>query len=124
MRWLAPSLLVGLLACEPEPGTGPTDGAPTGDTAVDLCDGEASPAWETFAAGFFTQNCQSCHASTTLERQGAPESVTFDTEAEVLAMADRILARATGDAPDMPPEGGVPADDRLLLEIWLSCTSE
>ena len=107
------------IACDP--AAPEALGSNTGDTGVDPCADAAITTWETFGAGFVTQHCQPCHASTTNERQGAPDTVTFDTEEEVLAQADRILARATGDDPDMPPEGGVGADDRYLLEVWLSC---
>ncbi len=77
--------------------------------------------WDNFGDGFMTQHCQSCHASGSPSRQDAPEDITFDTEEQTLALADRILARATGDSATMPPEGGVHEDDRLKLEWWLSC---
>ncbi len=74
-----------------------------------------------FGAGFLTESCQVCHASTAPDRHGAPESVTFDTEEEAWEHADRILAVATGEAPTMPPEGGVTDEDRERLEVWLRC---
>lgn len=77
--------------------------------------------WANFGQGFVTENCQSCHASTSESRHDAPEGVTFDTLADAVAQADRMLARATGDSPDMPPEGGVSDEDREKLEIWLRC---
>lgn len=87
--------------------------------------------WETFGAGFVRENCQTCHASTSLERHGAPEAVTFDTVDQVWAYRDRILARViealddgdTGTGP-MPPMGGTSDDDRYLLEVWLTCGAE
>lgn len=77
--------------------------------------------WENFGAGFFTQECQSCHASESPERNGAPDVVTFDSEEEVLAQVALVLEVATGEEPTMPPEGGVREEDRYMLEAWLRC---
>lgn len=94
-----------------------------GETAADtgLCADAPVLMWANFGEGFMVENCQACHASTSLDRNDAPESVVFDTLDDVKAQVDRILARATGDDPTMPPQGGVDADDRLRLEIWLTC---
>lgn len=91
----------------------------SGDSATASCDD--SVTYETFGRGFMTQHCQPCHASTTAERNGAPAEVVFDTEDDVRTWSDRILARATGPTPDMPPRGGVSDDDRVLVEQWLTC---
>lgn len=96
------------------------DGSDAADDDV-LCDGAPAADWETFGAGFFTEQCQACHASDSPDRHGAPSDVVFDTEGDVTALAERVLARATGDNPTMPPEGGVSEDDRYLLEVWLRC---
>jgi uncharacterized membrane protein len=85
------------------------------------CDDAPVTTWENFGAGFVTENCQACHASTTHERFGAPADVTFDTEEETLAWADLVLARVAGDSPTMPPQGGVVEDDRYRVRIWLGC---
>ncbi len=77
--------------------------------------------WETFGEGFLRENCQACHASTTVERLGAPEDVTFDTEADALRWRARILERAAGEAPTMPPQGGTDDEDRWRLRVWLAC---
>ena len=77
--------------------------------------------WANFGQGFMTENCQSCHASSSADRHGAPEDVTFDSVGDAVAQADRVLARATGESPDMPPEGGVSDEDRQKLEIWMRC---
>jgi len=76
--------------------------------------------WDNFGRGFVIENCQACHASTAPERQGAPEGVVFDTEEDAWRWSERILVRAARDA-DMPPQGGVDADDRRRLELWLGC---
>ncbi len=92
-----------------------------GDSADAFCHDVPRLEWENFGDGFITQNCQPCHASTAVDRYGAPADVTFDDEDETLAWTERILARAAGDDPDMPPAGGVDDTDREKLEIWLTC---
>lgn len=77
--------------------------------------------WETFGQGFVTERCQSCHASTAPPRDGVPAGIHFDTEEQTRALSDAILRVATGETPTMPPQGGVPEDDRERLEVWLSC---
>lgn len=86
-----------------------------------LCSDAPVIMWANFGEGFLKANCQSCHASTASDRSGAPEDVIFDTKADAVAQADRILARATGEDPTMPPQGGVTEQDREKLEIWLRC---
>jgi uncharacterized membrane protein len=108
-----------LAGCGTSPG-GDDTGPAAGDTAA-ACADAAALSWATFGAGFFVQNCQSCHASTTADRHGAPPGVHFGDEASVRAQAGRIRARATGDAPDMPPSGGVAATERDKLTLWLTC---
>lgn len=100
-------------------GTGTAD---TGDTgmAPSLCDDAPVVTWENFGAGFVTQNCQACHASGAVARNGAPEAVTFDSEEDTLSFAERILSRVV-DTPTMPPQGGVTDDDRYFTEVWLRC---
>lgn len=104
------------------------DAADTGTSAttdtgpVDpICVDAPLVTWDSWGEGFMGANCDTCHAATTLDRQGAPAEVTFDTREETLAHADRILARSTGDAPTMPPSGGISEDDRYLLEVWFNC---
>ena len=52
---------------------------------------------------------------------GAPADLVYDTDQEVGQEVPAILAAATGDAPRMPPAGGVTADERDELAIWLRC---
>ena len=87
----------------------------------DLCEEVPLVNYNNFGQGFMTEHCQGCHASTALDRYGAPEDVTFDTVNQVWERADRILARAGGAEPSMPPADGVNADDRTRLEWWLQC---
>ena len=99
---------------EPEP-------TPEGPTPIPLCVDAPVLTWNNFGQGFLIENCQTCHASTSPNRYGAPAGVTFDTRDQALQWEDRILARATGEAPSMPPGGGVSEDDRYRLEVWLTC---
>ena len=115
-------LLLTLLACgEPGDDSGGDGGA---DSADPSCQDAPVVTWASWGQGFLIESCQGCHASTSPDRNDAPQTVVFDTEADVIAHRDRILARATGEAPDMPPRGGVSEDDRALLEIWLRCWLE
>lgn len=103
----------------------PADSA--SETAADtsatdpLCDGAADLTWDTFGEALLIESCDGCHAATAPDRHDAPADVTFDTKEQAWAWAPRILARATGDAPTMPPQGGVTDDDRTRLYWWLAC---
>jgi len=62
------------------------------------------------------QWCRSCHTSslTGADRNGAPADINFDTEAEVMALADIVVSQAA----NVP--GGGPSDaDLRLLSAWL-----
>ncbi len=112
-------LLAALAACGADKGEAGVDSGDTGTPA--WCDDAPVLTWANFGEGFVTESCQSCHASTTLDRRGAPADVVFDDRETTLALGDRVLARATGDRPTMPPQGGVTDDDRERLAIWLTC---
>ena len=101
-------LLARLLACAAAPA----------DSGA--CDPEVD-GWANFGQGFLRQECQVCHASTAVDRHGAPPGVVFDTEADAWAHAPRILARAASDPPTMPPAGATRPEDRARLRRWLSC---
>jgi len=91
------------------------------DTATLLCDDAPWLSWENFGAGFVAQHCQSCHASTSLDRHEAPEEVVFDSPEHVRQWRELVLAVAVNDEPSMPPMGGVSFEDRRRLQIWLLC---
>lgn len=110
-------LACGLVVCACD-GGGDSQPA-TGDSG--FCAAAPVVTYETFGSGFMTQNCQTCHASTSPDRNDAPEEVTFDTVEDCWTWSERILARAAGEAPTMPPMGGTTADDRYKLEVWLTC---
>lgn len=106
-------------ACAAEPP--PADSGSAAPEGPAICADAPVVTWDNFGAGFLTQHCDACHASSTLDRHDAPATVAFDSEDEVWQWADRILARTTGEEPTMPPQGGVSEDDRYLLEVWLTC---
>jgi hypothetical protein len=95
-------------------------GGETG-TASDPCTGVPALTWDNFGHGFLLPHCDGCHAATAEDRHDAPAEVTFDTPAEAWALAERILLKATGESPEMPPNGGVDADERTKLGWWLEC---
>lgn len=88
--------------------------------------------WASFGDAFATRHCTGCHASTAIDRHGAPEGVDFDDRDTFLAYSMMILdmvARDAGDPPPddlpaMPPGGGVDDDERTLLRTWLTCNVE
>ncbi len=113
----APSAVLG---CG-EDGTG-------GDGGLEPLEGRDCPpdsflTYENFGEGFMRSWCTGCHSSYLGDgdRQDAPLGTDFDTREGIEAWRERIYARA-GDANDtMPPAGGPPADDRILLADWLTC---
>ena len=46
--------------------------------------------YASFGQGFLTFSCQGCHASGSVDRQGAPDSVTFDDYQQVIQWLPRI----------------------------------
>ena len=76
--------------------------------------------YSSFGQGFITFNCQGCHGSGAPDRQGAPESVTFDNHEETLFWLERIYQR-THISRDMPPALGIFEEDQERLRIWIDC---
>lgn len=95
--------------------------SPEGDEAPD-CDSQAL-TYQTTGAPFVNTWCRGCHASALPAdmRQGSPAQTNFDSLEQVRAASARILARATGEAPTMPPAGGPSAAERERLARWLRC---
>ena len=89
--------------------------------SADPCAEAPVVTWDNFGDALLTGHCQSCHASTSPDRAGAPLEVTFDTHAEATAQREAILRVATGDSPMMPPGLTIGERDRELLEVWLTC---
>lgn len=134
MKWLFLVLLgCGGKSSDPPPlpefdeadhGSDTATGSDTGDVgspAPDFCDDAPTLSWNNFGQGFIREACQGCHATGVPNRYGAPESVVFDSVELTWAQADRVLARASGEYPSMPPLGGTHASDRAKLEYWLLC---
>ena len=93
----------------------------SGDAESPSDTAEAAPVvtWANFGQALMIEHCQPCHATTAPNRHDAPEAVTFDTHEDAILWKERILARATGDAPTMPPAIRLDDQDRELLETWL-----
>jgi len=106
-------LSLGLVGCSDagDPSEEVEDTGPCGDVP--------HMTYANFGRGFLVEYCQGCHASTTLDRHGAPETVAFDNLEQTWDQADRILSRSLSES--MPPSGGVSADDLVRLEWWLTC---
>ncbi|MCB9761629.1 MAG: hypothetical protein H6739_17425 [Alphaproteobacteria bacterium] len=115
--WTWPAILLGIAGC------GDKDTADSAEVAA-LCVDAPVVTWENFGAGFISRECQACHGSNAENRNGAPEEVTFDAVNEVWFRADEVIARAAGEDATMPPQGGIEADDRYKLEVWLTCAEE
>lgn len=100
-------MLVLLLAC-------------TGDDAdsAPVCD--AHVTWNNWGDGFFTTWCQPCHSATAPDRNGAPESLNFDTSTDVVTY-EASVRRTVLEMETMPVGGGLTDEDRALLEDFLAC---
>ncbi|MCP4809317.1 MAG: hypothetical protein GY884_28610 [Proteobacteria bacterium] len=113
-----------LLSCSSPPDVPIDSASESNPIDTDMCTDAPVLRWTNFGESFMTHTCQGCHASTAANRYGAPEEHTFDTVDEVWTQRNWILGVATGEDPSMPPEGGVSADDRKRLELWLLCAPE
>jgi uncharacterized membrane protein len=93
------------------------------DVAVDtgFCAEAPIATYSSFGAAFLQENCQSCHASTAPNRNGAPENMHFDDELQASEHYAQILSSAGSETPSMPPRGGVSDEDRSMLQYWLIC---
>jgi hypothetical protein len=79
--------------------------------------------YDNFGEPFALDWCRGCHSSAVPAgmRQKAPMGVNFDTQADVAHWRERILIRAAGPEPSMPPAGGPADEERALLAEWLGC---
>ncbi len=102
-----------LLACGPDP-----DSAEPQDSG--LCADPPVITWDNYGEGLIIEHCQPCHASSALDRYGAPEDATFDDHEQVLAWKERILIRSLGEG-GMPPSRPLLEIDQAMLEVWLRC---
>ncbi len=100
-----------LIACAGEVDSGP---------GCELDEGGGHPTWSNFGEGFFLTYCQACHAVDSPSRFDAPDSVTFDTEAEVVPLIP-LIREVVIDDETMPLGGGLPAEDLEQLGNYLDC---
>lgn len=94
------------------------------DGGVPDCENGPVVTYDTFGRGFLAAYCNGCHGSQVADRRGAPPATLLDDRDTVSMLGDRILARTMppdGSAPTMPPAGGITADDRERLVVWLTC---
>ena len=81
--------------------------------------------WDSWAHGFFLDNCTSCHSSTLPEdeRRKAPLDLNFDTYAGVTAdrVPEAIVVYATGPDAKMPPQIDLGDKKRETLRLWIEC---
>jgi uncharacterized membrane protein len=95
------------------------------DPTADRCVHDPPLTYDDFGRRFLDTYCAGCHSSLhpagTRLRQGAPAGVDFDTYRGLLEWADRVEARATGEAPTMPPGGGPTGQELANLAEWLGC---
>ncbi len=116
-RWSATALALGfplaLAAC--------SDGGES--LAQRACpDGGTPLTYENFGQPFFAQWCESCHAASSTNRNGAPPGITFDTHAQIISWKDDVFAQAADDNTAMPVgPGGPDGATRHQLGDWLAC---
>jgi len=110
----------------------PPDGDSTCVACSTLVDDSSLPlecndliTWDSWAHGFFLNNCTSCHSSTLPEeaRQKATAGVNFDTYAGVVEYAVDIEYRVWSAEPKylMPPNIKLSYEDRDTLRLWIEC---
>lgn len=120
-RGLALLLLVAAPGCR--------DDAPPDEGSMETTEGDMESngaddrvTYDNFADGFIRNWCRGCHSSalTGDARSGAPEGVDLGSREEVERWGDRLLERATGPSPTMPPAGGPSPMERELLRQWVN----
>lgn len=75
--------------------------------------------YENFGVGFMTENCQGCHAQQAIDRQGAPQDISFDDVSSILEHRDAVVYEIEEET--MPPAGGIPQEERDAALEWLNC---
>ena len=71
------------------------------------------------AKEIFDLNCIFCHSThkSGIYRNGSPPDVNLDTYEGVVAAISRANPRI--QAGTMPPTGGIPLEDRALIQQWV-----
>jgi len=135
--FLVCAALIGLGGCgwvshAEEPASNPRASEPrvevvgelvTQQSAQEVACEDPTLTWDTFGDEFVRNWCRGCHSPWLDEgrRYGAPVGVDLGEHDDVQRLAARALARATGDAPTMPPGGGPSDEERELFRVWLEC---
>jgi uncharacterized membrane protein len=86
------------------------------------CPDDSELDYANFGEPFLAENCQTCHASDSEDRHGAPAAFTFDTVEQVREHSDRMFVRAAADNTSMPPgPDDPPPEAREMFADWLAC---
>ena len=79
-------------------------------------------SYQNFGASFLARHCETCHAKSASERNGAPQNVTLDSRDDVVRWRDRIFDNAAAGNTSMPPgPDDPPRSERDALADWLAC---
>ena len=105
------------LACS---GPQSSDSGPASVDTGQPQEATCEPGWNSWASGFFTTYCTSCHHPDSANRHGAPTGIDFHTQDDALSHVDRVRVRVL-NAQDMPLGGGVPLPDLQRLNDWVRC---
>ena len=116
---IATVILLASCGNPPENDTGEARAVDTA-TANAECTDAPGVTWENWGEGFFITWCQACHSAISADRNGAPEGINFDTEAEVRTWTASIQHTVLEEG-SMPMGGGLGDKDRALLEFLLAC---
>ena len=85
-------------------------------------DGGTTLTYESFGKDFLDRRCQTCHASDSPNRKGAPSSFTFGSRSDVEKHLVRIFERSAAENDTMPPgPDDPPLLQRMKLAEWLAC---
>jgi hypothetical protein len=77
--------------------------------------------WDNYAHGFFVGYCETCHAEGSPTRHGAPDAISFATEAEARRWDGALRSAVLDEPARMPPGGGLTPEELALFEAWLDC---
>ena len=85
--------------------------------ATEVC--EDTPTYKGWAEGFFLSRCMPCHAQDAHAQYDAPY---IDLGSHQIALDNlEALRRTIIDDARMPPAGGLTAEEKELIELWLEC---